>query len=130
MMKFNLSDSGAFETNFEYGQLHISGNPDIGFRPVQLLVSSIAGCSGGVLKKVLEKKRISFDSIEIATEIERNEKEANRVTKIQLHYIVKGKNLIQDQLEKSLSVALKNCAMVQSVKDAIKIEESIESKED
>lgn len=127
-MKFTLNDTGAFLTEFDYGQLSISGNADIGYRPFQLLVSSIAGCSGGVFKKVLEKKRIPFKSIEINAEVERNEQQANRVTKISLHFIVYGDNLSYEQVEKSLRVATKNCAMVQSVKDAIEIEETVEVK--
>jgi putative redox protein len=125
-MKFHVGENGEVQGDFEYGKLDISSNPEIGFRPVQLLISSLAGCSGGVLKKVLEKKRISFDSIEIESDIERNEEEANRVTKIALHYIVSGKNLDLYKVQKSLELAVKNCAMVQSVKDAIKIVETIE----
>ncbi|WP_373453646.1 OsmC family protein [Paucisalibacillus globulus] len=79
-----------------------------------------------MLKKVLEKKRISFDSIEIESDIERNEEEANRVTKIALHYIVYGNNLNLSKVQKSLELAVKNCAMVQSVKEAIDIVETIE----
>ncbi|MDA3129858.1 OsmC family protein [Aliibacillus thermotolerans] len=85
-MKFNFKDSGALEAEFEYGKLDISSNSELGFRPVQLLVSSLVGCSGGLLKKVMEKKRIAFDTIKMEVEIERNEEEANKVTKIVLHF--------------------------------------------
>ncbi len=67
---------------------------------MQLLVSSLAGCSGGLLKKILEKKRIVFDTIEIEADIERDETEANKVTKIALHYIVYGKNLSHNSSSK------------------------------
>jgi hypothetical protein len=36
-VNFTLNDSGAFQNNFEFGDLFISGNSDIGFRPVELL---------------------------------------------------------------------------------------------
>lgn len=128
-MKFQLGETGAFNTTVEYGTLDISGNSELGFRPYQLLVSSIAGCSGGVLRRVLEKKRIAFDTIEIEAEVERNEKEANRITRIALHFIVYGKDLDLKQVQKSLEVSSKNCSMVQSVKDAIEIIETIEVRE-
>ncbi|XJZ28256.1 OsmC family protein [Bacillota bacterium Lsc_1132] len=127
-MKFNLSETGAFQTEFEFGKLSISGNSDIGFKPVQLMVSSIAGCSGGVFKKILEKKRIAYKGIEITASVERNPDEANRITKISFHYIVDGENLNLQQLEKSLEVAFKNCAMAQSVKGAIEIVETVSIK--
>ena len=128
-MKFHLGESGVIQGDFEYGKIDISSKPDIGFRPVQLLISSLAGCSGGMLKKILVKKRINFDSIDIESDLERNEEEANRVTKITLHYIVYGKNLDISKVQKSLELAVKNCAMVQSVKDAIEIVETIEVRE-
>ncbi len=125
-MKFTLGETGAFEADFEYGKMNISSNTGIGFRPVQLLVSSLAGCSGGLLKNILEKKRITFDSIAIEANIERNEKEANKVTKVELHFIVFGKDLSQPQAQKSLDLAVKNCAMIQSVNRAIEVVETIE----
>ncbi|WP_338452595.1 OsmC family protein [Niallia oryzisoli] len=128
-MKFKLSESGAFRGNFEFGELSVSGNSEIGFRPFQLLVSSIVGCSGSVFRTVLDKKRISYDTIDIEASVERDEQKANKVTKIELHFIIEGKNLNLDQLQKSLHVSMKNCAMVQSVIDAITIEETIEIRE-
>ena len=77
-MKFELGQTGAFEVEFDYGKLNISSNTEIGYRPVHLLVSSIAGCSGGLLKKVLEKKRIAFDTIHIDAEVERESCDENR----------------------------------------------------
>src|SRR5690606_22271948 len=129
IMKFNLGETGAFEAEFEYGKIDISSNAELGFRPVQLLVSSLAGCSGGLLKRVLEKKRIVFDAIEIEADIERNEKEANKVTKINLHFIVFGDNLSQKQVQKSLELAVKNCSMIQSINSAIEVIETIEVRE-
>lgn len=51
-MKFQLTKNG-FQTNFNYGTLHISGDENKGFRPYQLMVSSIVGCSGSVFRKRL-----------------------------------------------------------------------------
>ena len=87
------------------------------------------GCSGGLLKKVMEKKRIAFDTIKMEVEIERNEEEANKVTKIVLHFIVFGKNLSISKVQKSLDLAIKNCAMIQSVNSAIEVVETIEVRE-
>lgn len=125
-MNFTLTDSGAFQNSFEFGDLFISGNSGIGFRPVELMVSSIAGCSGGVFKKILEKKRIVFTDIEIKASVNRNKQEANKITKIALTYIVEGENLNLQQLQKTLEVALKNCGMIQSVKGSIEIHEKVE----
>lgn len=128
-MKFTLADSGAFESQFEFGSLSISGNSDLGYRPFQLMTASIAGCSGGVFRKILEKKRISFTNIEITASVERNPEEANKITKMNLHFIVEGKNLNLQQLQKSLDVANKNCAMAQSIKGSFQLIETVEIRE-
>jgi uncharacterized OsmC-like protein len=124
-MHFKMKENG-FETTVEFGTLQISGNEDYGFRPYQLLISSVAVCSGGVLRKVLEKMRLTFDDIEVSAKVKRNEKEANRVTDIHLHFVIKGAGLTNEKVEKALVVTRNNCSMVQSVKDSIKITESFE----
>lgn len=59
-MEFNMKKEAGFTTNLPYGELHIAGDEEYGFRPYQLMVSSIAACSGGVLRKILEKKESLF----------------------------------------------------------------------
>ncbi|WCK56901.1 OsmC family protein [Aneurinibacillus sp. Ricciae_BoGa-3] len=124
-MEFYMKENG-FATKFPFGELNISGDDNFGFRPYQLLVSSVAVCSGGVLRKVLEKMRMSYEDIKVAVNVERNEAEANRVEKIHLHFVIKGENLQEAKVGKALEVTRKNCAMVQSVKDSIQITESFE----
>lgn len=124
-MWYKMREEEGFETDLEYGKLIISGNEELGYRPFQLLVSAVAVCSGGVLRKVLTKKRISFEDIQIHAEVERNDAEAGRIEKIHLHFVVKGQ-LSETQLQKSLEVTRKNCSMVQSVKDSIEVTESYE----
>jgi putative redox protein len=124
-MEFKMKEVG-FKTEFEYGELHIAGDEAYGFRPYQLLVSSIAVCSGGVLRKVLEKKRLHVEDMAIRADVTRNENEANRIEKIHLHFIIKGENLNQEKVAKSLEVARKNCPMVRSVEGSIEITETFE----
>lgn len=126
-MKFHLTEKG-FKSNFNYGDLQISGDEEYGFRPFQLMVSSIVGCSGSVFRKILAKQRIEIENMEILAEVKRNPHEANRIEKIILQYIVQGEKLDQKKLQKSLAIARKNCAMVQSVVGSIDIEETIKIK--
>lgn len=124
-MEFKMKEVG-FTAEFEYGELHIAGDEAHGFRPFQLMVSSIAVCSGGVLRKILEKKRIVIDDISIKTDVVRNEKEANRLEQINIHYIIKGKDLEKHKIEQAIDLANKNCPMSQSVKGSIEIVETFE----
>lgn len=125
ILEFKMTEKG-FETTVDYGTLHISGKEEYGFRPFQLLVSSIAVCSGGVLRKVLERMRMTFDDITVQAKVTRVEDEPKRISDIQLHFVIKGSELSEDKMEKALKVTRKNCSMVQSVKDSIHITESFE----
>ncbi|PYZ96892.1 osmotically inducible protein C [Alteribacter lacisalsi] len=122
-MKFTMKDQ-AFETETAYGKLTVSGNEDYGFRPFQLMVSSIAVCSGGVLRKVMEKQRMTVHDIEIEADVEREPSEANRLTKISIHYTIKGDNLSEARVEKAVHLASKNCPMARTVEGSVEIKET------
>jgi putative redox protein len=124
-MEFDLREHG-FKTDLEYGQLDISGNAQFGFRPYQLMVASIASCSGSVFRKILDKQRIQIEDMRIKANIVRNEDEANRIEKITLLFTIKGHQLDEGKLSKSLKIARKNCSMIRSVENSIQIEEKIE----
>jgi putative redox protein len=124
-MEFKMKEKG-FIADLPYGELHVSGNDEYGYRPYQLLVSSIAVCSGGVLKTILEKMRMKVEDISVKTDVERNVEEANRVDKIHLHFVLRIPHADKDKVEKAIHLANKNCPMVQSVKGSIDIVESYE----
>ena len=116
-----------FEASLESGNIKISGNEQKGFRPYQLLVSSLVGCSGLVLRKVCDKMRMPLESMEIEVrEVIRNEKEANRLEKIHLHFKLKSTSLDESKMPRVMELTKKNCSMVQSVNASILIEESYE----
>lgn len=114
-------------TELEYGELDISDNEAHGFRPFQLMVSSIVGCSSGVFQKILEKQRIHVEDFQVQVKVLRNPDEASRIEKMNIHYVMKGKNLDPEKLYKSLAIARKNCSMIRTVEAAIEIEETLET---
>ncbi|GGJ61453.1 putative OsmC-like protein [Anoxybacillus voinovskiensis] len=126
-MEFTMKEIG-FRTTFEYGELHVAGDEAHGFRPYQLLVSSVAVCSGGVLRKILEKKRLPVQNMTIHANVTRNEREANRVEAIHLHFVLEGEELTEEKVAKSLEVTRKNCPIVRSVEGCIRITETFEIK--
>lgn len=116
-----------FETSTSFGTIQISGDDEYGFRPYQLLISSVAVCSGGVMRKVLEKMRIPAEDITIEVkEVQRNEEIANRVEKVHLHFIITGSTTDSTKMEKVLALTRKNCSMAQSVINSIEIVETYE----
>jgi putative redox protein len=124
-MKFYMNEHG-FQTNVGFGELKVSSQEEYGFRPYQLLVSSVAVCSGGWLRSILKKMRIPFDDITISTTVGRNPEIANRIESIDLLFTISGKDISPKKVEKALAITRKNCAMIQSVQDSINITESFE----
>ncbi|TYS14944.1 OsmC family protein [Rossellomorea vietnamensis] len=126
-MEFNMKEGG-FSASLPYGRLEVSGNEEFGFRPYQLMVSFIAVCSGGVLRKILEKQRVDFKDISIKADVKRKEEEANRIEKVSLHFTITGENLKEEKIQKAMELTRKNCSMVQSVIGSIEVEETFELK--
>ncbi|WKA59575.1 OsmC family protein [Planococcus shenhongbingii] len=124
-MKFLMNENG-FTGDLPYGKLLVSSNEEYGFRPYQLLVSSLAVCSGGVMLKVLERMRMPAEDIQIdVKEVIRIEEEANLVSKVYLHFILKGK-IDPAKMPRVMELTRKNCSMVRSVEHSIEIIETYE----
>lgn len=119
-------DGQAYDMKTNFGEMKISSNDENGFRPFQLMVASIAGCSGTVMKKIFMKKRLDIEDITIKADVTRNPDKADRIEKIHLTFIVKSNDLDEKAMEKVVQLTRKNCSMVQSVEDSIEITESFE----
>lgn len=127
VMEFHMKEIG-FYTETANGRLNIAGDEEHGFRPFQLLVSSVAVCSGGIMRKILEKKRIPYEDIHIKADVVRNPEKADKIEKIHLHFTLTGIEISQAQMEKVMALTAKNCSLVQSVMESIEIEETFEIK--
>lgn len=124
-MEFKMKEVG-FYTETANGRLNIAADEAHGFRPYQLLVSSVAVCSGGIIRKILEKKRKAYKDIQIKADVVRNPEIADRIEEIHLHFIITGADIDEAQMEKIMALTRKNCSMVQSVLGSIEIKETFE----
>lgn len=124
-MKFSMTENG-FLGDLPFGELKVSSNEEFGFRPYQLLAASLAVCSGGIVRKVLEKKRMPADDIQVEVkEIVRIDEEAGRVAKVHLHFTIKGE-IDRSKMDQVMELTHKNCSMVRSVENSIQVIETYE----
>lgn len=124
-MKFSMTENG-FSGDLPFGELAVSTNEEYGFRPYQLLVASLAVCSAGIIRKVLEKQRMPAEDIQVEVkEIKRIDEEAGRVSKVHLHFLIKG-DINDSKMPRVMELTRKNCSMVRSVEDSIEIVETYE----
>jgi len=115
-----------FITEFDSGHLKTSSDGYQGFRPYQLMATSIACCSGSGLRTILRKQRMEINGIEILAEITRSDEVPKRIEKIHLHFVISGKGLDPKKIQKAVDLGYKYCSMAQSVKNSIAITESFE----
>ncbi len=121
-MKF-LIESDRVIAELPSNQLVISPIPGVGVRPYELLISSLIGCGGTLLKTILEKKRVRYEKLEMEADSIRNPSQANRIEKITIRANIFSKDeLTLGQREKISSLVMKNCGMIQSVLPAIKVD--------
>lgn len=99
MLQYHMKDQG-FQTDAEYGELRISGQGEFGYRPYELMVSSIVGCSGLTLRVILEKMRIEFSDIHVTADTVRNPDIANRIEKIHLTFTIASANATEKNWKK------------------------------
>lgn len=123
-MKYIIEED-RIEAELAHGELVISGDDTIGYRPVELLVSSVASCSGAVFRTILNKQRTQYESLSIEATVERNENEANRVEKMILHFTIEGTDLKEEKLMRNLAIVKRHCGMMRSVEDSIEVVEKL-----
>lgn len=124
-MKYSMTEKG-FTGDLPFGEIQVSSNEEFGFRPFQLLISSLAVCSGGVMRKVLEKMRMPAEDIQIEVkEVIRIEEEASRVSKVHLHFTLKG-DIDKSKMPRVMELTRKNCSMVRTLENSIDIVETYE----
>lgn len=113
------------QTTFPFGTLTISSNRQEGFKPIDLLVSTIAGCSQIVFTRILEKQRIQYDSLTLQIDAVQSEDGANPLTKVSLLYTISGSDLVLEKLEKALRLVPSNCTIMQSLNPNIEVIEQV-----
>lgn len=124
-MKFTMTENG-FAGDLPFGTLNVSTNEEFGFRPYQLMVASLAICSAGIVRKVLEKKRMPAEDIQVEVkEVVRIDEEAGRIAKVHLHFLIKG-DVDDSKMDRVMELTRKNCSMVRSVEDCIEVVETYE----
>jgi putative redox protein len=100
-----------FEAKDESGHtLTIDGSPDIGgenagFRPMDLLMTSLGGCMALNVLPLLRKMRQEVTSYTVLLEGDRTQKPPRVFTEIRLEHVLKGRGLKPQAVERALAIA-------------------------
>jgi len=104
-----------------------AGGPNAGIRPMNLLLTSLAGCSGLDVISILRKKQQQITGFEVHVEGERADEHPKVFTHITLKFIVKGYNVQPAAVERSIELSRdKYCGAWATLKHTAEIEYSYE----
>jgi putative redox protein len=109
-----------FLANDEHGHVVVTDRDGLGFKPPELLLVSLAGCAGIDVVEILQKKRQDFTSIEVRVKKDNALDPPWTIEKIELEWIVCGRNLKQKAVEDAVRLAEeKYCSVSASLKSEL-----------
>lgn len=79
-----------------------AGGQDMGPRPKELMLASLAGCTGMDVISILQKMRVKVEAFDIDVEADLNDEHPKYYKKMHIIYRFKGKDLDPEKLEKAV----------------------------
>lgn len=103
------------------------GGGDTAPTPMETVLACLAGCTSFDVVSILKKKRQEISGYSVETEAERNEEPPEVFTKIHIKYIVKGKNISKEAVERAIQLSYdKYCSVGAMLKKTAEITTSYE----
>jgi len=81
------------------------GGRNMGIRPMEMLLIGVGGCSSFDVVDILKKSRQNVTSCHAKLDAERADAVPAVFTKLNIHFIVKGKDLKEKQVERAVSLS-------------------------
>ncbi len=101
------------------------GGSDAGVRPKELMLMSLAGCTGSDVASVLTKKRVNLDGFDIHIEADESEEHPIVFTKIHIEYVFFGKDIAEKDVERAIELSqTKYCGVTAMLEKACEITHS------
>lgn len=121
-------------TNEDNAEVHMDASPKIGgenqgFRPMEMLLAGLGGCSAIDVLEILKKQRQKVEDVEIEIRAKRRENQIPSIfEEIQVHFLIEGQ-VEPKKLEKALQLTKdKYCSVYHIMRETAKIEYTYEIK--
>lgn len=99
-----------------------SGGEQLGFTPGQLLLASLAGCTGMDVVSFMRKQRQRLEGLEVQVSAKRAENSRNRYEAISVKYILTGDKLSKKAIERAIRLSeQKYCTVGITIEEGAKI---------
>jgi putative redox protein len=100
----------------------VDGNATAATSPVELLLLAAATCTASDVVIILQKQRITLESLDISVRGTRREEEPRRYTAIAFHFAVRGAGADDVKVRRAVDLSLeKYCSVVASLAPDIPI---------
>jgi putative redox protein len=74
--------------------------------PMELVLIGMGGCSGYDVVHILEKGREPIEDVTVELEAERAQQEPKVFTRIHMHFVVKGRGLALEKIERAIALSV------------------------
>jgi len=82
-----------------------AGGRNLGPRPMEMLLLGAGGCTSFDVVSILKKSRQAITDCYVELEAERAETDPKVFTKIHMHFVVKGKDIKPEAVEKAIKLS-------------------------
>ena len=104
-----------------------AGGRDLGIRPMEMLLLGLGGCTAFDVVSILHKSRQQMVDCEVEIEAERAAEIPKVFTRIHVHFIVSGRNLDPQKVEKAVDLsANRYCSASKTLEKAAEITHDFE----
>jgi putative redox protein len=87
------------------------GGDDDGFRPMELLLVGLGGCTAMDVISILRKKRQDVSGFEVQLHADRAKEHPHVFTEITIHYVIRGRGVDPKAVERAIELsATKYCS--------------------
>ena len=102
-----LTFSGTSDSGFT---VNLGGSPAVGgdndgFRPMELILTGLIGCTGMDVISILRKKRQEITGFHVTANAEQAESFPKVFTKIHIHYLVEGHQVDPKAVERAMELS-------------------------
>ena len=109
-------------SNSNHNVVFDAGSDGAAPSPMEMVLMSVGGCSSVDVVSILKKTKQDFSSVDVQLTAERAETAPRVFTKINLHFVVTGKNVSEKHLERAVSLsAEKYCSVALMLDKTVKI---------
>ncbi len=92
------------------------------FRPMEMFMLGLAGCTGMDVVDILRKKRQEVTSFEVVARGDTREEHPHKYTAIEVTYVVTGKNIDPASVERAIQLSeTKYCGAMATLREAATI---------